>query len=459
MAVTGTTHIHRVKLLYAWLFILCSLFYSPAYSQQTAQPSQTPTELEQQAHSLKSTIVCPTGGVFTATGDIIRPQTTCKVLDNLHMLQRGVWSTRGTGYIVPYTAGSGIQTTFGYSDTNGLPNFLLLTSSGALDYNPATVSTTTATGSYIPTANIPTCDSAFDATGIVITNGSADPFTMPTTPAATITKATNWPVTVGGKSYAYPQFNARYYNRHTYTGMQNFPNVLLISADQSVNSWVQSTPAAVTDAGAIAVPPYLGPIRSLHCIRQNTDANTQCLLIGCSQGICCLTGSDPTSYTLSVISDRYGVPSNHTWADINNSTYFLATDGIRKFSNSLLGADLISSNISYPVNDLINRFDLAAAADAFVLPHANSEELIFYFPLLYSSADTGSNTDTGNPQVAPGSNGSGAGTYSQNGGNGVGGNGAAGQGTTEGGNGAGSGDDGGAPPGTNPPSNGPGIGG
>lgn len=356
------------------------------------------TELEAQGQSLKTTVVIPSDGVMTYSGDISRAATYAKVLDNLHMLRRGVWSSRGCGYTVAGTIGGSVEGLAGYCDQQGSDQILALSStSQAFIFNPVTGVSLDVSGNYaaVP-GNYPTARSSFDATGIVITNGSPQIYTLGlNTGTDSVVASGNWPVTgLDGNSYSNPFLNERYYSRHVYAGFGGFPNTLLISADDSVNNWTHATPAAVSDAGALQTPPYLGHITGLYNIRQSQSSNAQTLLIGCENGMCALTGTDPTSYTISVISDTWGILSNHTWYENDNDVYFLATDGIRRLSNTVFGASLVPSLVSTPVQDLINKMDNSNGDAAFVLPHRASQEAIFFFPT--TNTDAG-NADSGNP--------------------------------------------------------------
>ncbi len=69
-----------------------------AQASQQAPPPASMTELSQQGRSLKTDIIAPDKGLATSVSDLLRSSQYARVLNNLQMLKRGVWSSRGTGF-------------------------------------------------------------------------------------------------------------------------------------------------------------------------------------------------------------------------------------------------------------------------------------------------------------------------------------------------------------------------
>ena len=81
------------KLIF-WIIVTTLTTACPAFAQQ--EPANT-TELSQEGVSLKLDVLTPAKGLITNTTDLLRDKNAAKVLNNLEMLTRGIWTDRGTG--------------------------------------------------------------------------------------------------------------------------------------------------------------------------------------------------------------------------------------------------------------------------------------------------------------------------------------------------------------------------
>jgi hypothetical protein len=109
-----------------------------------APVSQTP--LSQQGKSLQAGLLTAKGGLATNVASLERRPDQCRVLNNLHMFVRGVWTSRGIGW-TRHRAGSfnlaaGFLEFGKYTDNAGLQTLLFQVGSKLYSYNTATATET-----------------------------------------------------------------------------------------------------------------------------------------------------------------------------------------------------------------------------------------------------------------------------------------------------------------------------
>lgn len=366
--------------------LLCVvLAVSPALAAGSASDAPaTQTELSQQGVSLKQEIISPTSGIASNIGDLLREQSFAKQINNLHMLRRGVWSTRGTGWSkhvnTQYNSGATILEVYPYLSSSNTAQVLFRAGSKYYNYD---VGTTTATeiGSGFGSSDVPCMRvygrpnwtgpiNAYFADGVHELQRWSGSGTMAT--------AGSWPSSIATRTFTKPRYLEEFAGRQVAAGFDDYKNAVWISDASSYHTAIVSSPSVATDGGYIDVPNALGPVTGLKTARLS-DNESVCI-IGCENGVAMLTGSSAEDFSIREITREFGIPSNRTWVQVQNDLYFLATDGIRGFTtNSLAG--LLNSRKSALVQDLINRTTRTSASKAFAFYYAPTQEAQFWIPV------------------------------------------------------------------------------
>jgi len=379
-----------------------------AQSQQQPPPAAM-TELSQQGRSLKPDITAPDKGLATSVSELLRSPQYARVLNNIQMLKRGVWSSRGTGF-AKQRAGSfnsgNAFTEFGkHTTTSGVNRFVLQNQANIYDYN---IGTSTETAISTLAASNLACLRSWNGTNLIITSDAQEPRTWNGNPASTATALGGWTPTIGGITYSAPGICEAFNNRMVFAGFDTRPFTLVLSDYGNPATYTTSSPAVATDCGAISIPSQLGAITSLFPLRVNNDSNEPALLIGCTRGMAMLTGSSPSTFTLRELTRAFGVVNNRCWAQVGNDVFFLATDGIRRFSNVYANSALQSLPDSYAVQDLISLRNTAADTTPFAVHHPSTQEIQFWFPINAATQPNAcivlnyNTKDPSNPNVASG---------------------------------------------------------
>lgn len=387
--------------------LLCALVVtSPVLAAASAsqEAPATQTELSQQAISLKIDVYTPSAGVASNIGDLLRDPAFAKQIDNLHMIKRGVWSTRGTGWAkhvnTQYNSGATILEVYPYTDSSNVAKVLFRAGSKYYDYN---IGTTTATeiGSGFTSSDIPSIRVYGRPTYAGPINAYfADGAHELQKWTGSGTMSAVGPFTVAGRTFTKPKFLEEFGARQILSGYSDYSSAILITDTSSYESFAISSPQAATDGGWIDVPKGLGPVTGLKTVRISDTENV--CLIGCTNGVAILTGSDATDFRVKEVTREFGIPSNRTWITIQNDTYFMANDGIRRYTtNSISG--LLNSRKTYLIQDLINRQNTSYASKAFAFYHAATQEAQFWFPIDSDTTPKNAivlNFNTANPTAA-----------------------------------------------------------
>jgi type IV secretory pathway TrbD component len=190
---------------------------------------------------------------------------------------------------------------------------------------------------------------------------------------------TSGPVTLGGKTYTKPKFCEVFCKRLVTAGFDAKPHSLVFSLQGDPADYTAS--GGATDAGAIELPETLGDITGIRTIRIANDTNDAILLVGCSRGMAFISGTDATNFETRELTRSFGLVSNRTWVQIGDNIYFMATDGIRRYSNFESSAFLLTEHLSAPVHDLWARLNTSAQATAFAVHHPATFEVQWWFPI------------------------------------------------------------------------------
>jgi streptogramin lyase len=177
------------------------------------------------------------------------------------------------------------------------------------------------------------------------------------------TETTSWPGVfyLNGKTYSKPKYNCYFNNRQVYFGFD--PSGLaaydvLISAQGNAESFVNSTPINATDACSFTFADTgLGLPTGCTSFRLANINNQEILLLGFQKGFTVIAGngisSDATTYQATILTKEYGLMSNRTFTQIQNDMYFLSTNGVRNYSNLSINANLLNSNLTFQMQDVI----------------------------------------------------------------------------------------------------------
>jgi hypothetical protein len=371
-------------------------------------PSQQ-TSYAQQAVSSPTASQILTNGMASYPADFLRDQSTAKLLMNMLQSRRqGVWTNRDNG-ISKYVAtqfNSGAKFyDFGlFLDSSGNQQLVFQCGNELIYYNLATATTTVLAGSYPITSN-----DTFYAPAPCIREfqpfqAGATSVSVVTHPgvqnAATISQAAayatffgsggsagNWLITASPlqvKDYSYPAFCEPFLNRMVYTGFPigaNSQDVLITNAG-TYNTLTQNSTPLDTDGVVVQVPAICGRITGVKAVQLNNSSNAQALIIGCQRGVCLVQGTGALSFGLTVLTLQYGIPSNRAYMQVQNDMIFLSNDGIRSFSSLVINANLLTSSLSYGLQDYVQNWDQAYLNRAFVVGNRNTKDIQFWMPQL-----------------------------------------------------------------------------
>lgn len=294
-------------------------------------------------------LVAPTDGVYTNTGDLVRPKTYAKALDNLHQNKPGIWTNSLTGYD-SVTTGTGYY--YGlenHTNSTGVEYVVRLVGSDAAA--GTALNNWTAIGSSLSYTDDFPCMRSYSGSVFLLTNKNFEPKAWDGNTANTFAALAGWPITLATVNYSKPAFCETFLNRVAYAGFAAQPYTVVLSKAGTHNTFTVTAPIAATDAGAFTFPSALGPITGLRTIRIGNDTNDQILLVGCARGFAIIGGTDATNFYSREITRQYGLWNNRTWQQVGNTIYFAANDGIRSFSNLNTLATFVPTE-SYVVSDL-----------------------------------------------------------------------------------------------------------
>ncbi len=398
------------------LLLMVSLLLSPSLAHRVeAQSGDLPpalkTELSERGVSLKTVALSPTKGLETNITDLGRDKDKAFTLDNLQMLKRGIWTSRGIGtkrvaggtllaFLSPSPGGfiTPTQTVEGYQftgpDSNGDPQQFVLwqvnDSGGGLggiwkwQITPAGVlSSSTALLGTVLDSSRAGCFRAFDTTNVIFCHPDKQPhFWDPTQNTDGFLESSNWPVTINTIDYEKPEFVEVFAGRACFAGFEENPQSVVLSVYQNPDAFTVSGTPAATDAGVITFSANLGKITGLKTMRLDNTSNTATvLLVGFEHGFGMITGTDAIDFSSVVVTEEFGLMSNRSWSQIGNETFFLASDGIRKFSTGAGLSTLSNATVSFPIKELTQRINRQYASQAFCVPHATTQELLFWVPI------------------------------------------------------------------------------
>ena len=365
-----------------------------------------------------------TSGMSSYVADYLRPQTTAKLLSNLMQSRKqGVWTNRDAGitkYVSTlFNSGAPINEFGQFIDNNGKQQLLEACGSELIWYNLATAVQTNlitlpTTFTNNPDALYPLfpcirefqTEQAGTTLYTIVTHPQlVEPYTINASGvAATFQLNANagtgyWgylvsPIVSQNTVYGYPALCEPFLGRMAYAGFpigfqtnppaQNSPSVydILITNFGYYNTVTQSAPLEATDGVRLQVPAICGRPTALKTIQLNNSTNSQALLVGCEYGVCIIQGTDATNLGCIILTTEYGIPSNRCIIPILNDAIFLANDGIRSFSATALNANLLTSSLSYGLQDLVQTWDQTWLNQAFAVRHRLTKDIQFWMPQL-----------------------------------------------------------------------------
>lgn len=372
---------------------------APAMADDARDPiSKTP--LSQVGISLQSGIVSPTAGLATSLSDISRGPNYAKALNNLQMIKRGVWTSRGIGWAKERAGVFNSAATFldfgTYVSGAGVETILFQVGNTLYSYNLST-STETSIGSMttLSASALPCMRNSVSVTGgapmTVYCNGNIEPRKITSTSASSALLFNTpgvWPGTFNAKTYSKPTFCEPLGDRMAYSGFTGDPVAfdVLISNQGDPEKFSISTPVVATDAVGFTVPPILGPIRGIRSFKISNETNDEVLLIGCGHGMAVITGNTASTYAMRILTRAHGLLSNRCWVQINNNLYYLASDGIRSYSSLVSNANLLNESLTYLIQDKINAIDTTSVTKAHATHNTKTQEVQWWVPMV---GDTG----------------------------------------------------------------------
>lgn len=365
-------------------------------------------------------------GVITNIADPLRPQNWLRGGNNVNVIRSHLLTSRYNGWLEQredvFNSGGEFKDFSIFVDTDGDRTLLFQVGDELQSYD-LVAQTETVIASGLDSSR-PPCMRMFqpyaDAEGYMIyCNGVDEPQKVTGTGVGDITDlqldpgsgAVNYPVTLEAPLPAVvlskPKFVEPFLDRVVLTGFDgNAAFLVALTNSTEAEVLTQSAPLVATDGGLFQVDPQLGAITAAKAFKLSNQDNEQVVLIGQTHGVSILIGHDAEDFQLFTLTSEFGIPSNRAFIQIGGEIYFLADDGIRRFSTLVANANLINFTMSYPVQDLVQRFNDGALKEAHAVHHRGYQEIQFWYP---SDSDTqcknalvfSYNTDPINPQPAP----------------------------------------------------------
>lgn len=391
--------IFRCLLALVMLFLLCMPSLH-AQQDNSSMPPAAMSELARNGVSLKTSVINPSAGVYAGVSDLIRQEQYARVLNNLQMTKKGVWTSRGIGYTTD-SAQLGVGPVNGLHYNSSVPGEIFVHVIDKIYKYNVTSKTASADISGGLFSNCQSCiRSASTSTIVTHYNNLKEP--AYSNAGATFV-STVWPITVASVSYTKPKYNEPFQTRVAFAGFAANPYSVLLTNANAINGCTQTVPQAATDGGIITFPSVLGKITGLRSYRYGTGNGDNVLIVGCERGFGMVTGTSALNYISMEITREFGLRSNESWQELDGELYFLATDGIRKMSVYSSSGDFRSTIVSQPVDALLARINAASAEIAFSVRHSSTKEIQFWIPIDSDTTCQNAivfNYNTRNPELA-----------------------------------------------------------
>ena len=335
-------------------------------------------------------------GLMTYTSDLTRPTNKAKVLNNVNQVKRGVITSRVRGWErVREDVFNGGTRWNGFSEfilaADGSHNILFQVGDELYSYDFGTeTEDVIATGlnvSAIPTIQMFQPYASGPSFGIY-TNGEDEPLKITdlTTSSALQLNGAPYPtalVTPVTKTYSKPKFTVPFLDRLLIFGFpdDDTRHDILITNTGEAEVVSQSSPVVATDGDVRQIPPRLGNPSGGIAFRLSNADNVQIVLIACERGVAMMTGTDATNFSITVLTEEYGIPSNHTWVPLYNDMWFLTTKGWSSFSTLASNSSLSTDMLSMDIQDIVSRINPVHANKAHAYHHKLNQDVVVWIPL------------------------------------------------------------------------------
>jgi hypothetical protein len=338
------------------------------------------------------------GGLATFVSDLTRATNKAKVLNNVNQVKRGVITSRYRGWQRVRAGSFNAGTKFlGFSEfitsSSGARTLLFQVGDKVYSYNFGTATETQiATGlntSAIPTMNMFQPYSA-GPSFMVYTNGVDQGLKITSTAASAALQlngaaygAAATAAALPVKTYTKPKFNLPFLDRMLIWGFDgtDIRHDLLITNSGTAETCTQASPAVATDGDMRQLPPRLGLPTGGFAFRLSNSTNEQVVILAMERGVCLLQGTNATNFSITVLTDEYGIPSNHTWIQLYNDVWFLTTKGLSNFSMLAGNSSLMSDMLTADIQDIMSRINSAQAHKAHAYHHKLNQDVVLWFPL------------------------------------------------------------------------------
>lgn len=373
---------HLTITINALLAFLLLVLPVGAQNKSGEPPPAAQTELSQRGVSLKSVMVGPQKGLLSNMADMLRSDEYARVLDNLHMTKRGIWTSRGTGITKhrasSFNSGASFNCITPHFSSATQVDLLFQVGDSIYSYVTGTATETSIQSSLSTTAlgDIRSFSSDF----VAYVNGDSNPLKW--TGTGSMSAFSSWPLVNAfgeSKTYEKPKYQEVFANRYVTAGFAANPSRVVISASGNPDSYTLT--GGATAAGVVTMPAALGPVRGLRTFRLDSTSNDSVLIIGCANGMGLVTGSSALDFAVVEFTREFGLLSNRSWIQLGNDLYFMSTDGIRKLSTNLGISTLAPSTLTFSNNDILKRMNLAQAEKCFVVHHPTTQEVIWFFAI------------------------------------------------------------------------------
>ncbi len=352
-------------------------------------------------------------GMASYQSDYFRSDQTAKLLVNvLQSRKQNIWTNRDCGMVRRVSSAldaSDVVLELGsYYDASGVKHMLAQTGTGVYNFNTATNVATALTGTSA--ATVPFCIRPFQPSlagtspVAILTSPQTQPQALlsPYTALAFSGLNGNSTTTLWGstasplaaKSYSNPGLCTPFLNRMAYAQFTTVAGNssqagnqfdIVITNAGAYNTCTQNTTVLDTDGVIFQVPAICGTPTAMFTVQLNNQNNSQALVIGCTDGVCVITGTGTLEFGLFILTQEFGIPSNRAVIQVLNDAIFIADDGIRSFASLALNSNLVPSTLSYGIQDNVQTWDQAYLKYAFVVRNRTTKDIQFWVPVVSQS--------------------------------------------------------------------------
>ena len=315
-----------------------------------------------------------TGGMNLQDNDTSLRDGDAEEITNLHANARGSWTSSNVGFVnlnaTPLQGGVPVTSLYEYVTLDSISYVMATAADKLLTFEPSTgANTVIHSGLAAGRMDFVTFQ------GLLIgCNGQNAPIKWDG--MTSVQNLAGWAPTIPGISPGSPSISAIFANRLIFSGDDNNPSMIYISALEDPEDFTPTTGAA--SAGAIQIAPGDGDrvtgIKTLFLPLNNEEV----LVIFKETSTYMLTGSDSESFALQKVSDEFGAVGHHAVINVGNELMFLSREGVTTLSTATLQGNLTTGLLSNRVRATVTELNPNLRKGFFAVHMRNRQEVWWF---------------------------------------------------------------------------------